>query len=149
MLPPNEETSMTISHDNVIISNNLKVDKIIPNAIPYPANPYTELVISHNYVEVSEILNTNTIRSINTTDTIEMQGHIVNIKAPYKTSILNPDSQVNITADKATIRGKSIYIGNTDGSSEIHIIGNVHFYNTEQENAWWTEVDGAIQQIGT
>lgn len=61
---------MIIGHDNVIIQNNLKVDKIFPNTVPYPANPYTELVITHNYVEVLEILQTNSIRSINETDTI-------------------------------------------------------------------------------
>ena len=65
---------MTIGHDNVIIQNNLKVDKIIP---PYPANPYTELVITHNYVEVSEILQTNSIRSINETDTSECKLRIL------------------------------------------------------------------------
>ena len=145
---PPTETFMTISHDNVTISNKLKVDKIIPNTVPYPARPYTELVISHNYVEIAGILQTNNIRAINTdTDTIEMQGKIINITAaPVKTLPVDPDSQVNITADKTSIRGKEIYIGNLDGSSDIRIIGNCRFYNTENENAFWNEVDGLIQQ---
>jgi len=98
--------------------------------------------------EVSEILNTNSICSINNTDTIEIQGHKINLKAPLKTNALEPDSEINITADRTNIRGKTIYIGNSDGSSEIHIIGNVHFYNTEQDNAFWNEVDGFFQQNG-
>ncbi len=145
---PPTQTSMTISHDNVIIQNNLKVDRIIPNTVQYPANPYTELVISHNYVEVSEILQTNSIRSINATDTIGVQGKIVNITAPFKTVVLDPDSEVNISADRSNVRGKTIYIGNADGSSDIHIVGNIRFYNTQQENAFWNEVDGFFQQNG-
>ncbi len=143
---PPTQTSLTLSYDNVIIQNNLKVDKIIPNTVPYPGNPYTELVISHNYVEVSEIFQTNSIRSI--TDTIEVEGKFINLLAPGKTNVLDPDSQVDITADRTNIRGKTIYIGNPDGSSEIHIIGNCHFYNTQNENAFWNEVDGFFQQNG-
>ena len=139
---------MTISHDNVTISNKLKVDKIIPNTVPYPQHPYTELVISHDYVEVSEILHTNSIRSIDTADTISMQGKNVSITAPSKTNVLDPDSEVNITADRSSVRGKTIYIGNVDGSSEVHIIGNCHFYNTQNEQAFWNEVDGFFQQNG-
>ena len=145
---PPTETFMTISHDNVTISNKLKVDKIIPNTVPYPQHPYTELVISHDYVEVSEILHTNSIRSIDTADTISMQGKNVSITAPSKTNVLDPDSEVNITADRSSVRGKTIYIGNVDGSSEIHIIGNCHFYNTQNEQAFWNEVDGFFQQNG-
>ena len=145
---PPTETSMTISHDNVIIQNNLKVDKLIPNTAPYPTHQYTELVISHQYTEVSGILQTNSIRSINETDTIGVQGKIVNITAPFKTGILDPNSEVNINADRSSIRGKNIYIGNVDGTSEIHIIGNCHFYNTQNENAFWNEVDGFFQQNG-
>ena len=143
---PPTETSITISHNNVIIQNNLQVDKIIPNTVPYPANPYTELVISHNYVEVSEILQTNSIRSI--TNTIGVEGKFINLLAPAKTNVLDPDSEINITADRSSVRGKTIYIGNPDGSSEIHIIGNCHFYNTQNENAFWNEVDGFFQQNG-
>ena len=145
---PPTETSMTIGHDNVIIQKNLRVDKIIPNTPPYPNHQYTELVISHQYTEVSGILQTNSIRSITETDTIGVQGKIVNITAPFKTAILDPNSEVNINADKSSIRGKAIYIGNVDGSSEIHIIGNCHFYNTQNENAFWNEVDGFFQQNG-
>ena len=139
---------MTIGHDNVIIQNNLKVDKIIPNTVPYPANPYTKLVVTDNYVEVLEILQTNSIRSSNETDTIGVQGKIINILAPAKTNVLDPDSEVSITADRCSVRGKTIYIGNLDGTSEIHIIGNCHFYNTQNKNAFWNEVDGFFQQNG-
>jgi hypothetical protein len=142
---PPTQTSMIISHDNVIIQNNLKVDRIIANTVQYPANPYTELVISHNYVEISEILQTSSIRSINETDTIGVQGKIINITAPGKTNVLDPDSEVNISADRSNVRGKTIYIGNADGSSDIHIVGNIRFYNTQQENAFWIEVDGFFQ----
>ena len=145
---PPTQTSMTIGHDNVIVQNNLKVDRIIPNTLQYPANPYTELVISHNYVEISEILQTNSIRSINETDTIGVQGKIINITAPFKTATLDPDSEVNISADRSNVRGKTIYIGNADGTSDIHIVGNIRFYNTQQENAFWNEVDGFFQQNG-
>ena len=77
-----------------------------------------------------------------------MEGKNVSITAPSKTNVLDPDSQVTITADKSSIRGKKIYIGNIDGSSEIYIIGTVHFQNTEQENSYWQEVDGFFQQNG-
>ena len=144
---PPTETSMTIGHDNVIVQNNLKVDKIIPNTVQFPANPYTELVISHNYVEISEILQTNSIRSI--TDTIGVEGEFINLLAPSKTNVLDPDSQVIISADRSTVRGKTICIGNPDGTSEIHIIGNCHFYNnTQNEASFWNEVDGFFQQNG-
>ena len=145
---PPTETSITIGHDNVVIQNNLKADKIIPNTAPYPTHQYTELVISHQYTEISGILQTNSIRSINETDTIDFQGKNINITAPSKTNVLHPDNEVIITADKSSIRGKTIYIGNVDGSSEIHIIGNCHFYNTGNENAFWNEVDGFFQQNG-
>jgi hypothetical protein len=125
---PPTETSMTISDNNFIIRNNLKVDKIIANTVPYPATPYTELVISHDYVEISEILHTNSIRFIDTTDTIiEVQGKNINITTPSKTNVLDPDNEVVINSDKSSFRGKTIYVGNADGSSEIHIIRNCHF----------------------
>ena len=143
---PPTETSLTLSHDNVIVSNKLKVNEMISNATATPENPYSELLISHDNVVVSEMLNTNYIHSINSTDTIQMQGKIINITAPLKTNILDADSQVNITADKTSIRGKKIYIGNFDGTSEIYIIGNVHYHNTEREAAFMNEFDGLIQQ---
>ena len=145
---PPTETFLFLSHDNVTISNKLKVDTIIPNTVPYPGHQYTELGIKHNYVEVAGILQTNSIRAIDTADTISMQGKNINITAPAKTNVLDPDNQVIITADKTSVRGKTIYIGNLDGSSEIHIIGNCHFYNTDNENAFWNEVDGFFQQNG-
>jgi hypothetical protein len=145
---PPTETFLFLSHDNITISNKLRADTIIPNIVPYPGHDYTELAISHNYVEVSGILQTNFIRAVNETDTLEVKNKIINILAPLKTNTLDPDSQVIITADKTSIRGKTIYIGNPDGTSEIHIIGNCHFYNTQNENAFWNEVDGFFQQNG-
>ena len=99
-------------------------------------------------MEIPGILQTNNIRAIDTVDTIDIQGKNINITAPAKTNVLDPDNQVIITADKSSVRGKTIYIGNLDGSSEIHIIGNCHFYNTDNENAFWNEVDGFFQQNG-
>ena len=99
-------------------------------------------------MEVPGVLQTNNIRAINTTDTIEVQGKIVNILAPPKTLPADPDSQIILTADKTTVRGKTIYIGNFDGTSEIYIIGNVHYQNTERETAFMTEFEGFIQQSG-
>ena len=145
---PPTETFLFLSHDNVTILNKLKVDTIIANTVPYPGHQYTELAIKHNYVEVAGILQTNSIRAIDTADTIDIQGRNVNITAPSKTNVLDPDNQVIITADKSSVRGKTIYIGNLDGSSEIHIIGNCHFYNTDNEASFWNEVDGFFQQNG-
>ena len=78
-----------------------------------------------------------------------MQVKNINLLAPAKTNVLDPDSEVNITVDRCSVRGKTIYIGNnSDGTSEVHIIGNCHFYNTQNENAFWNEVDGFFQQNG-
>jgi hypothetical protein len=77
-----------------------------------------------------------------------VQGKIINITAPFKTNALDPDSEVNINSDRSNVRGKTIYIGNADGTSDIHIVGNIRFYNTQQENAFWNEVDGFFQQNG-
>ena len=118
----------------------------IPNTVPYPGHQYTELAIAHNYVEIAGILETNSIRAIG--DTIGMEGKNINITAPAKTSVLDPDNEVIITADKSSVRGKKIYIGNLDGTSEIYFIGNCHFYNAENENAFWNEVEGYFQQNG-
>jgi hypothetical protein len=77
-----------------------------------------------------------------------MEGKNITILAPSKTNVLDADSEVIITADKTSIRGRNIYIGNVDGSSEIHIIGNCHFYNTQNEASFWNELDGFFQQNG-
>ena len=78
-----------------------------------------------------------------------MEGKFINLLAPSKTNVLDPDSQVNISADRSTERGKTICIGNPDGTSEIHIIGNCHFYNnTQNEASFWNEMDGFFQQNG-
>ena len=143
---PPTETFLFLSHDNITISNKLRVDTIIPNIVPYPGYDYTELKINHDYVEVAGILQTNNIRAINETDTIEVQGHIVNLLAPAKKLPVDPDSRVNINADTTSIRGKTIYIGSFDGTSEIYIIGNVHYQNTERETAFMTEFMGFLQQ---
>ena len=146
---PPTETFLFLSHDNVTISNKLKVDSIISNNVPYPGHNYTELAISHNYVEIAGVLQTNHIRAIDTAvDTIEVQGKIVNILAPAKTLPADPDSQIIINSDKTNVRGQAIYIGNSNGSSEIHIIGNCRFYNTQTETSFWNEVDGFFQQNG-
>ena len=145
---PPTETFLFLSHDNITISNKLRVDTIIPNTVPYYGHDYTELQISHNYVELSGVLQTNFIRAVNETDTLEVKNKIINILAPAKTLPVDPDSQVNITADKTSIKGKTIYIGNFDGNNEIYIIGNVHFQNTEREASFLQDFEGSLQQSG-
>ena len=147
---PPTNTTLTISHDFVSIPEILKLEEISSNFISTLDNP-TSLRINHDNVFVTKTLNTNSIEAINLeTDTIQMQGHKIDINAPLN---LNPfdannKSEVNIVADKSTIRAKTIYIGNVDGSSDIHLVGNVFYQNNQDLPALWAELDGFLQQNG-
>ena len=165
---PPTETSLDILHDNVIISHNLKIDKI-SSILPSELNAQRTLTITHDNVAIPVNLKTDRISSVTvplitvppteTSLTLSHDNVIVSNKLKSN-NITSSDTNLNVvttfwnpalTGTGNTVgNGGVINIGNKDHPNEctIFLYGRVvHLVNTPDDGVF-PEIDGFINQLG-
>ena len=143
---PPTETSLTLSHNNIIVSNKLNVDAINPIR-NVATNPPTEsvLTLAHNNIYIPSKIKTNSINSILNSDTMNINGKKVIITASNPTPTNEDTSHVTLIGNtvsvsansSAYVSGKQITIGNLDGTSDVIIYGNVHFVDRQNTQSFF------------
>ena len=136
------ESNLTITHPNVIIGNNLKTDTIGPILTT------DDLTLSHNKIKIPNSLHTDNVHPIDTTTTtpseLVLHHDKVTIPSDLMVSSIKPlEGGLN---NNISIFGDSIIIGTN--TSNVYVYGRLHIMNPTNDDGFFEEVNGFLNQTG-
>jgi hypothetical protein len=134
-------SNLTITHPNVIIGNNLKTDSIGPIL----TTGTDDLTLSHTKIKIPNSLYTDRVYPNNTTSN-EIILHHTKVTVPNDLLVSSIKPLEGGLTNDISIFGDSIVLGTN--TSHIYLYGHVHIMNGTNDDGFFEEVNGFLNQTG-